>query len=283
MTEAAAMHGAGKAVSRRHWHRALGSRRLGVGRPTLELVVLAPESAAAGQWEARHGRLGVPVPIHECGEALADPRAFNAAIAVAASHPWNPYPRSAWVREGVARRLAAAQASLPVGYHLQILEGYRRPVVQRKLLRLARGELRLRHPTWSQQQLAAAAAAWVGAPDAATPAPHPTGGAVDLTLVGANGEPLEMNGALGWCAATAPTTSESIPDAARDHRQLLVWALAEAGLANNPAEWWHWSFGDPGWAARTGHSCAIYGELDRPFDWPWGQRTTDDPPEPVPR
>jgi D-alanyl-D-alanine dipeptidase len=33
----------------------------------------------------------------------------------------------------------------------------------------------------------------------------------------------------------------------------------DAGFSNCYDEWWHWSYGDAGWACRLGHSHAIYG------------------------
>jgi D-alanyl-D-alanine dipeptidase len=35
--------------------------------------------------------------------------------------------------------------------------------------------------------------------------------------------------------------------------------MAEAGFSNCYDEWWHWSYGDAGWAVRLGHPQAIYG------------------------
>ena len=36
-------------------------------------------------------------------------------------------------------------------------------------------------------------------------------------------------------------------------------ALLEGGLTNYPSEYWHWSYGDQGWAYRTGANQALYG------------------------
>ncbi|MFC7580895.1 hypothetical protein ACFQ23_12765 [Schaalia naturae] len=37
-----------------------------------------------------------------------------------------------------------------------------------------------------------------------------------------------------------------------------------AGFVNHPAEWWHWSYGDPYWGLITGHP-ALYGPLGDGF------------------
>lgn len=34
-----------------------------------------------------------------------------------------------------------------------------------------------------------------------------------------------------------------------------------SGLTNFRGEWWHWSYGEPGWALRGGHPTALYGAI----------------------
>mgnify|MGYP002078202664 FL=1 len=54
---------------------------------------------------------------------------------------------------------------------------------------------------------------------------------------------------------------------ARSNRRLLYWAMTEAGFANNPTEWWHYSWGDQLWAKLGGHASAHYGGCN-PTDKP---------------
>ncbi len=77
-------------------------------------------------------------------------------------------------------------------------------------------------------------------------APHPTGGAVDRTLSGADDAVLPLP---ACCAGPIPP-----PDAKTG--RLLATALAAAGLVDYPARWWHWSYGDRfwAWAARSPHA-----------------------------
>jgi D-alanyl-D-alanine dipeptidase len=207
------------------------------------------------------------VPIRDNGEPLVDPREYNWSIAVASRHPWARFPRSPWVRESVGRMLGAAQSSLPTGVRILIIEGYRRLEVQRSLFVAACKLLRRRHPDWSEEHLREGANCWVAAPDIAAPPPHTTGGAVDLTLVDAEERWLDMTGPEGWTELTAPTASLAIPEQARANRRILCEALAAAGLTNYPGEWWHWSYGEPGWAVRTGQSHAIYGAVEAQIQW----------------
>ncbi|MCI1641205.1 MAG: hypothetical protein LKI58_01980 [Actinomyces sp.] len=50
----------------------------------------------------------------------------------------------------------------------------------------------------------------------------------------------------------------------RGNRRLLARAMEGAGFVNSPAEWWHWSYGDPYWGLITGHP-ALYGPLKDGF------------------
>ncbi|MCZ4500443.1 MAG: dipeptidase [Marmoricola sp.] len=89
------------------------------------------------------------------------------------------------------------------------------------------------------------------------------GAAVDLTLVDATGEPLDLGTPIdatpeqsgGRCYFGAGGIS---PDA-RAHRDLLAEVLGASGLVNYPTEWWHWSYGDRYWALLTGAPAALYG------------------------
>lgn len=45
---------------------------------------------------------------------------------------------------------------------------------------------------------------------------------------------------------------------ARNNRRLMYSVMTQAGFANYPEEWWHWSYGDQMWAANLGESEAVY-------------------------
>ena len=57
-----------------------------------------------------------------------------------------------------------------------------------------------------------------------------------------------------------------LSDEARRTRDILGEALAPTVLSNYPSEYWHWSYGDQGWAYRGGHEHAIYGPI-MPSTW----------------
>ena len=102
--------------------------------------------------------------------------------------------------------------------------------------------------------------------DPLSPPPHATGAAVDLTIRHRHGAELFMGTIFDDLSAAANTAHfESDPDGlafshheARANRRLLYWLMAEAGFANNPTEWWHFSLGDQMWARLTSRPAAYY-------------------------
>lgn len=172
-------------------------------------------------------------------------------------------PEGSWsrLRAPVAERLLEAQATLPGGVRLLIVEGYRPAPLQDRyfsehLVDVARDE-----PDWPAERVVAETSKHVS-PLAV--APHPAGAAVDLTLVA---EDVELD--LGTRVNATPresrgacfTGATSISSEARHWRDVLGAAMGSVGLVNYPPEWWHWSFGDRYWAAVTGAPHALYGPV----------------------
>jgi zinc D-Ala-D-Ala dipeptidase len=69
---------------------------------------------------------------------------------------------------------------------------------------------------------------------------HVTGGAADVSLCTDDGRELTM---------------------ATSNRRALHQALSAVGMVSPPDLWWHWSYGDPYWCARTGAAFACYGPI----------------------
>ena len=57
-----------------------------------------------------------------------------------------------------------------------------------------------------------------------------------------------------------------LSDVARENRAILAGALVGAGITNYPSEFWHYSYGDQGWAYRGGEPAALYGAIT-PDGW----------------
>jgi D-alanyl-D-alanine dipeptidase len=178
------------------------------------------------------------VPIRECGETLID------VLASAPLHVANP---PTYLRYGVVERLVTAQSLLPRAVRLLIVDGYRPAGLSCQHPACALEEARLTNPDLP----ADAAARLTGRCTTPLPvAPHPTGGAVDITL--SDEHPA---GVLPTCCAgTGPPLSDRT-------REMLTSALTAAGLVGYPTRWWHWSYGDRYWAFTTRAPHSRYGPL----------------------
>jgi len=49
---------------------------------------------------------------------------------------------------------------------------------------------------------------------------------------------------------------------AEEHRKLLVETMLGVGFSNCRDEWWHYSYGDAGWAVRFGQETCSYGLIE---------------------
>jgi zinc D-Ala-D-Ala dipeptidase len=171
-------------------------------------------------------------------------------------------PARAWVRRGLAERLAAARRALPAGLRLRVVEGLRPVRQQRSIIATYSAELRRLHPGLSDAELRRLTSRFVSPVEVA---PHVAAAAVDLTLADAEGVELDMGTPIdatpeqsdGACFFAA----EGIDTDARARRELLAKVLGDAGLVNYPTEWWHWSYGDRYWALMTGAPAALYGPV----------------------
>lgn len=166
------------------------------------------------------------------------------------------------VRAGLASRLELAATLLPAGYRLAVIEGHRSIADQLDIIAGYAAQVARSHPASTPAERERLVSRFVAPLEVA---PHVAGAAVDLTLIGADGEELNMGTAVdatpeqsgGRCYFAA-----EVGLAARRHRNLLAAALGTAGLVNYPTEWWHWSYGDRYWALMTGATEAIYAPVE---------------------
>jgi len=201
------------------------------------------------------------VPVHDTGEAMVDLRTVpELRVDDRLADPAGAY---AHLREGAVSRLLAAQRSLPAGLRLLVVEAYRPLRLQREYFTGYQEELRVRFPEWDEERVHVEASKYVSPPSVA---PHSTGGTVDLTLAGPDGQELDMGTAVNDSPVASGnacfTAAAHIPAPARRNRFVLGSALRSAGFANYPTEWWHWSYGDRYWALGTGADRTRYGPID---------------------
>lgn len=217
------------------------------------------------------------VPIHECGEPLVDYIALCPRLVV--DSPRFKYRRETLARQRVAEALCEAEARLPRGYRLGVIEGWRAPHIQRRMYLGIWLRFKERHPEWSDTKLRRVVNRYTAPPDAPkVPPPHSTGGAVDVVLLREDLTPCDHTSPYDrfdpkGFAMEAPGLSNE----AKETRDILRHVFEGTVLTNYPSEYWHWSFGDQGWAYRGGHAAAHYG-LVMPPNWsPAPEDMADEP------
>ncbi len=178
------------------------------------------------------------------------------------------------LRDKVANLLNAVNTRLkPAGLEIYVFDAWRPQAIQRYFHDIWFPDwLRANRPDIPEADLMQEVEAYWSAPSAGktSPSPHSTGGAVDLTLrFIETGQPLYMGGLFDDLTENAHTDwfeREALvsmsDEQARQNRRLLFWVMHDAGFANNPTEWWHYSWGDQMWARLRGHSAACYGACD---------------------
>ncbi len=203
------------------------------------------------------------VPIADNGEELVDPRTLSKRIHFAEKHPkFEDMKRTPKVRQSVAEKLALAAESLPDGIDMIIIEGFRPMAQQRFMYEEIKAEFAAKHPGWNKATLHRITNTMSAPPDDPCPPPHSTGGAVDLSLMRMPARDwLDMTSPFEMDETSAPGDTPGLSEDAQANRHLLFEALEKTGLTNYLGEWWHWSYGDSGWALRVGAKEALYNRL----------------------
>jgi D-alanyl-D-alanine dipeptidase len=177
-----------------------------------------------------------------------------------------------WLRRTVAEKLGRVNARAgAAGLELFLFDAWRPREVQAYFhdVWMPR-ELQRRDPGLCGAALTEEVERYWAAPsaDENSPAPHATGGAVDLTLRWKDGEALWMGSLFDDVTAMAnrerfenlsPDNFSFSDQEACANRRLLHWLMTEEDFAGHPDEWWHFSWGDQMWAALTGAPHAWYG------------------------
>lgn len=202
----------------------------------------------------------VPPPV-DCGEALVDPTTLSPRIRYEGSYAKQGLQgamTTCLLRKTVARMLCRAADKLPQGYSLLIFDALRPLSVQRAIYEDFRAKFLREKPDISAEALETLLSDFVAKPvkRLERPAPHTTGGAVDLTLC-KDGLPLDMGTGFDDLTDLAHTDAleRACPsglETARDHRRLLYNLMCSAGFVNYQCEWWHYAYGERQWAVITG-------------------------------
>jgi len=144
--------------------------------------------------------------------------------------------------------LELASTSLPSGYQIHLKEGFRPASLQRTGFEHVLGRIAKKYQHLSEADCRRIASEYVAPPEVAG---HPTGGAVDVTLLYDGSElnlGTEFNAEPDETEQRTYTGSHGLTEEERANRNILINAMTSVGFINYPTEWWHWSFGDKYWS-----------------------------------
>jgi D-alanyl-D-alanine dipeptidase len=206
------------------------------------------------------------IPVIENHEALID-------LAQLQDIPYGPPPvirnnsNYTKMRKSVYQKLKQAQALLPDGLRLCLYEGHRSIEVQQKIFQDRYEDLCKLYPNKTHEEIFVESTIFVSPvvnlDGTKNVPPHATGAAVDVYLIDAAGNKVDMGIDLDDTykdldASFSVTDSSKISAQAKEYRKIMGAALSAVGFVNYPTEYWHWSYGDRYWAYQTKQSHAIY-------------------------
>ncbi len=160
---------------------------------------------------------------------------------------WQHAIPGTWLRAAVAERLCAVADGLPPRWGLAVFDGWRPLALQSELYDAAFAD-----PATEPGFMAPVST------DPATPPPHLTGGAVDVTLA-FDGVPLAAGCGFDDTTSRAQVAVlEDEPGPDREVRRFLYWSMRAQGFVVFEGEWWHFEFGTRRWSWVTGGT-SVYG------------------------
>jgi D-alanyl-D-alanine dipeptidase len=163
-----------------------------------------------------------------------------------------------YLRRTVAGMLNEALERLPAGHGLRLHTALRTIEMQKRGWDGYRARLQQEHPDWPTSALNRCTNRFFAPYDQPAPPGHCTGGAVDVALIGPDGEQIAMMPTPhDW--ALAPTDCRRVPKIMQQYRRILYQAMTDVGFSNFRDEYWHYSYGDASWAVRTGRDTCCYG------------------------
>lgn len=167
------------------------------------------------------------------------------------------------IRKEIYDRLKKAKRTLPKGLAFVIFEVYRPLALQIHYWNLICEDIQKKYPTASEDERLDICESFVANPYNGIGSGHQAGCAVDLSLCHIkSGSLLDMGCEYHQFDEFTQFSTDLITPSQKENRLLLKTTLEDVGLVNDPAEWWHYSYGDHQWAWLTGRPDALYGPLD---------------------
>lgn len=178
-------------------------------------------------------------------------------------------PKSCYIRKSVADMLLEAKKLLPEGYNFKLYDGWRPYAVQKRLWDMYYFNVKNNpeNKNCTEEELMKKTSFFVSKPstDINNPFLHNTGGAIDLTIVDANGIELNMGTKFDDFSEKAWTNHFEVytdNEEIRNNRRLLYNVMISVGFTNLPSEWWHYDYGTKFWGYLKGKDALYTGVLD---------------------
>lgn len=167
-----------------------------------------------------------------------------------------------FVRDTVARKLATANKALSKRgkFRFRVAYGYRHPDVQKEYFKQKRADIQKSNPSLNDEELDTLTHNFIAVPSVAG---HPTGGAIDVTIVDAAVNDLDMGTKIVDFENTEKikTFAKGLSGKQKRNRLFLSDILIQEGFAPFYGEWWHFSYGDLEWACFYGKKKSTYSPL----------------------
>jgi D-alanyl-D-alanine dipeptidase len=208
-----------------------------------------------------------PLEILDETEFVLEPAYFNMGVSDT---------KIIQLRSGAIERLREAKKNLQKisgceGWNFKIWDGFRPIKVQNQLCINLKKDLKAKYPNWSEEELQKGVMEFLSPPstDLSAPAPHNTGGVVDLTLVDADGNEIPMGTDFDDFTEKSYTdyfskagSKEKMANIYHENRILFKKIMESVGFINDTCEWWHFAYGTQAWAAAINEKHAIYGSAE---------------------
>lgn len=172
---------------------------------------------------------------------------------------------SPYLRKSALNLVFAAANNLPSNYKLLIITAYRPIWMQKKLWRQRLWQMAKNYPLkmiFQHRKWRRMATKYTSPPGGSS---HQCGGAVDVTIIDNDKNRLDMGTTLTDFGERVHTNNNLITEKQKENRQILYRVMTNAGFANYPLEWWHYSYGDQVWAAYSGQTECFYGPVEFNF------------------
>lgn len=176
--------------------------------------------------------------------------------------------RNLFLRQSVAEKIVSIAERLPNDLFLVLIDGWR--AYETQLFLYNRAISYFRKSGHSEQEIKKRIRGFVAFPskDIGRPAPHYSGGAIDLTLsdgnkwllMGTEFDDFTEKSYLNFYERKSKLSNAE--RLARDNRKFLKELMESAGFTPNPTEWWHYSYGDRAWAGAH-NKAPLYGGIEK--------------------